>query len=56
VYHLRKATGQADVNVEIRKRTFGWVGHTVRIDEGEIPKAALTKEPSGKQEERKTKK
>jgi hypothetical protein len=25
---LRKATGQEDVNLEIRKRKFGWIGHS----------------------------
>jgi hypothetical protein len=38
---LWKATGQADVNLEIRKRKFGWIGHTLRKEDGEIPKAAL---------------
>jgi hypothetical protein len=27
---LRKATGQEDVYLEIRKRKFGWIGHTLR--------------------------
>jgi hypothetical protein len=38
---LWKATGQEDVNLEIRMRKFGWIGHTLRKDEGEITKAAL---------------
>jgi hypothetical protein len=42
---LWKATGQEDVNLEIRKRKFGWFGHTLRKDDGEIPKAALQWNP-----------
>ena len=45
---LWKVTGQEDINVEIRKRKFRWIGHTLRKEVGEIP--------SGKQEERKTEK
>jgi hypothetical protein len=44
---LGKATGQEDVNLEIRKRNFGWVGHTLRKYYGEIPKAALQWNPQG---------
>jgi hypothetical protein len=51
---LWKVTGQVDINLKIRKRKFRWNCHTLRKEDGEIPKAAL--EPSGKQEERKTKK
>jgi hypothetical protein len=29
------------VNLEIRKRKFGWIGHTLRKGDGEIPKATL---------------
>jgi hypothetical protein len=35
------ATGQEGVNLEIRKRKFRWIGHTLRKEDGEIPKAAL---------------
>jgi hypothetical protein len=38
---LWKATDQEDVNLEIRKRKFGWIGHTLRKDDGEISHAAL---------------
>ena len=38
---LWKATGQEDINLEIRKRKFRWIGHTLRKEDGEIPKAAL---------------
>jgi hypothetical protein len=50
---LWKVTGQEDINLEIRTRKFKWIGHTLRKEDGEIPKAAL---PSGKQEDRKTEK
>jgi len=35
-----KVTGQEDINLEIRKREFRWIGHTLRKENGEIPKAA----------------
>jgi hypothetical protein len=38
---LWKATGQEDINLEIRKRKFRWIGHTLRKEYGEVPKAAL---------------
>ena len=45
---LRKVTGQEDINLEIRKRKFRWFGHTLRKEDGEIPKAALLWNPQGK--------
>jgi len=48
---LWKVTGQEDINLEITKRKFKQISHTLRKEDGEIPK-----EPSGKQEERKTEK
>jgi hypothetical protein len=39
--------GLTYVNLEIRKRKFGWIGHTLRKDDGEIPKAALQWNPQG---------
>ena len=52
---LWKATGQEDINLEIRKRKFIWIGHTLRKEDGEIPKAALHWNPQGnrKREDRK---
>ena len=44
---LWKITGQEDINVEIRKRKFRWIGHTLRKEGGEIPKAALLWNPQG---------
>jgi hypothetical protein len=38
---LWRATGQEDINLEIRKRKFRWIGHTLRKEDGEVPKAAL---------------
>jgi ribosomal 50S subunit-associated protein YjgA (DUF615 family) len=44
---LWKATGQEEVKLEIRKRKFQWIGHTLRKVDGEIPKAALQWNPQG---------
>ena len=44
---LWKATGQEDINLEIRKRKFRWIGHTLRKEDGEIPKATLHWNPQG---------
>ena len=38
---LWKVRRQEDINVEIRKRKFRWIGHTLRKEDGEIPKSAL---------------
>jgi hypothetical protein len=45
---------QEDINLEIKKKKFIWIGHTLRNEDWEIPQR-LTMEPSGKQEEGKTK-
>ena len=44
---LWKVTGQEDINLEIGKRKFRWIGHTLRKDDLEIPKAALLWKPQG---------
>jgi hypothetical protein len=44
---LWRATGQEDINLEIRKRKFRWIGHTLRKGDGEVPKAALLWNPQG---------
>ena len=44
---LWKATGQEDINLEIRKRKCRWIGHTLRKEDGEITKAALYWNPQG---------
>ena len=38
-----EVTGQE----EIRKRKFRWIGHTLRNEDGEVPKAALLWNPQG---------
>jgi hypothetical protein len=38
---LWAVTGQEDINLEIRKRKFTWFGHTLKKEDGEIPRAAL---------------
>ena len=42
---LWRATGQEDINLEIRRRKFRWIGHTLRKEDGEVPKAALLWNP-----------
>jgi hypothetical protein len=39
--------GQEDINLEIRKRKFVWIGHTLRKEDGETPKATLLWNPQG---------
>jgi len=53
---LWKVTGQEDINLETRKRKFRWIGHTLRKEDGEIPKAALfgTLRKTGREEDRET--
>jgi hypothetical protein len=45
--YIWKATGQEDIHLEIRKIKFTWIGHTLRKEGGEIPKAALLWNPQG---------
>jgi len=44
---LWKVTGQEDINIEICKRKFRWMGHTLRKEVGVIPKAPLLWNPQG---------
>ena len=44
---LWKATGQEDINLEIRTRKSRWIGHTLRKEDGKIPKATLHWNPQG---------
>jgi hypothetical protein len=39
--NLWEMTGQININKEIRKRKFGWIGHTLRKDDSEPCKVAL---------------
>jgi hypothetical protein len=45
---LRKLTESGDTNLEIRRRKFGWIGHTLRKDRSEICASALTYNHQGK--------
>jgi hypothetical protein len=40
-------TGQININMEIRKRKFCWIGHTLQKDDSELCKAALQQNPQG---------
>jgi hypothetical protein len=42
-----KMIGQINFNKEIRKRKFGWIGHTLRKDDSELCKAGLQWNPQG---------
>jgi hypothetical protein len=44
--NLWRVTSQ-DINLEIRKRKFIWIGHTLRKENGEILKATLLWNPQG---------
>jgi hypothetical protein len=44
---LWEMTGQININNEIRKRKFGWIGHTLRKDDSEPCKAAMQRNPQG---------
>ena len=44
---LWRVTNQEGINLEIRKRKFRWIGHTLRTEDGEISKAALLWNPQG---------
>jgi hypothetical protein len=44
---LWRATGQEDINLEIGERKFRWIGHTLRKQDGEVPKATLLWNPQG---------
>jgi hypothetical protein len=48
-------TGQENVNSEIRKRKFGWIGHTLKKRGWGNTKGRLTVDSSVKQKERKDK-
>jgi len=41
--------------LEIIKRKLRWIGHTLRKEDGEIPKAALLWNPQGSRKRRRTK-
>jgi hypothetical protein len=41
-------TESGDINLEIRRRKFGWIGNTLRKDRSDICANALTCNPQGK--------
>jgi hypothetical protein len=41
-------TESGDINLEIRRRKFEWIGHTLRKDRSEICANALIYNPQGK--------
>jgi hypothetical protein len=44
---LWEMTCQININKEIRRSKFGWIGHTLRKDDSELYKAALQWNPQG---------
>jgi hypothetical protein len=45
---LWRRTDQADINLEIRRRKYGWIGHTLRKDHNEVCHGAIEWNPPGK--------
>jgi hypothetical protein len=45
---LWQLTGQVNMNEEVKRRKYGWIGHTLRKDEKEICHSALEWNPQGK--------
>jgi hypothetical protein len=44
---VMEMTAQININMEKRKRKFGWIGHTLCKDDSEPCKAALQQNPQG---------
>ena len=44
---LWKKANMKEMNLQVRKRKFGWIGHTLRKDPSEIPYRALVYNPQG---------
>jgi hypothetical protein len=44
---LWRKTNQIDINLEIRRRKFGWLGHTVKKGTDSVPRNALEWNPQG---------
>jgi hypothetical protein len=42
-----KSNRPGNINLEKRERNFRWIGHRLRKENGEIPKAALLWNPQG---------
>jgi hypothetical protein len=47
MWNLWTVTGQENINLVIRKRKFRWIGHTLRKEDGQVPKAAILWNPQG---------
>jgi len=47
-------TGESPIEVEIRKRKWGWIGHTLRKSPSNVTKQAIDWNPQGKRKSRKT--
>jgi hypothetical protein len=45
---LWQLSGQSDINMEIRKRKFVWIGHTLRKDDGTAIRGRASVESSRK--------
>jgi hypothetical protein len=45
---LWERTEQSDINVEIKRRKYGWIGHTLRKSQNEICHSALEWNPQGR--------
>jgi hypothetical protein len=52
---LWKKTGEKPIELQIKKRKWKWIGHTIRKDENAVERIALDWNPPGHEEERKTK-
>jgi endonuclease/exonuclease/phosphatase family metal-dependent hydrolase len=48
---LWKKTGQVDINLQIKKRKYGWIGHTLRKSTTEICHSALEWNPQGRRKQ-----
>jgi hypothetical protein len=44
----KKKTGQSKIDVEIKRRKYGWVGHTLRKSQNEICQSVLEWNPQGR--------
>ncbi len=45
---LWERTGQSEIDVEIKRKKFGWIGHTLRKSQNEICHSALEWNPQGR--------
>jgi hypothetical protein len=45
---LWEKTGQSEIDVEIKRRKYGWIGHTLRKSQNEICHSVLEWNPQGR--------